>query len=202
MNRKGFTLVEMLAVIVILGLIMGIATYGVIGAINSSKNRGEKLFLDRLTTIVDEYISLSNSSSTYSITKSTNTNEFCIRNCEEDKKVYLKEYGTFNIEKLVDANLIEKDKLVNPKNKLACFDLNNENDEIHLYRDTDYVYYYYIDLTNNKCELNAENTLITNFTEKVIDSLNENDGFNNLGIPTDIQEKINTKQGEEWKKTF
>lgn len=39
MNKKGFTLVELLSVIVLLGLIMGIASYGVISAGNKAKER-------------------------------------------------------------------------------------------------------------------------------------------------------------------
>lgn len=39
MNKKGFTLVELLSVIVLLGLIMGIASYGVIRAGNKAKER-------------------------------------------------------------------------------------------------------------------------------------------------------------------
>ena len=39
MNKKGFTLVELLSVIVLLGLIMGIASYGVIRAGNKAKDR-------------------------------------------------------------------------------------------------------------------------------------------------------------------
>lgn len=39
MNKKGFTLVELLSVIVLLGLIMGIASYGVIRAGKKAKER-------------------------------------------------------------------------------------------------------------------------------------------------------------------
>ena len=39
MNKKGFTLVELLSVIVLLGLIMGIASYGVMRAGKKAKER-------------------------------------------------------------------------------------------------------------------------------------------------------------------
>ena len=47
MNNKGFTLVELLATIVILGVVMGIATYGVLSAINNSKLKSENCSLKK-----------------------------------------------------------------------------------------------------------------------------------------------------------
>ena len=39
LNRKGYTLIELLAVILIIGLILGFSTYGIINAFNTSKNK-------------------------------------------------------------------------------------------------------------------------------------------------------------------
>ena len=38
-NRKGFTLVELLGVIVIIGLVIGLSSYGIIKAYNNSKDK-------------------------------------------------------------------------------------------------------------------------------------------------------------------
>lgn len=58
MNRKGFTLIELLATIVILGIVGGIATYGVINTINTSKLKSEKIFVDKLSNLIDDYLDL------------------------------------------------------------------------------------------------------------------------------------------------
>ena len=62
MNNKGFTLIELLATIVILSLVMGISASGIMGVINQSKARGEKLFVSKLSKSIDDYINLKGSS--------------------------------------------------------------------------------------------------------------------------------------------
>ena len=39
MNRKGFTLVELLGVIVIIGLVVGLSSFGIIKVYNNSKEK-------------------------------------------------------------------------------------------------------------------------------------------------------------------
>ena len=48
LNNKGFTLVEVLAVIVILGVIGGIATSSVLSSINTSKESSYKLMVNNI----------------------------------------------------------------------------------------------------------------------------------------------------------
>ena len=48
LNNKGFTLVEVLAVVVILGVIGGIATSSVISSINSSKEASYKIMVNNI----------------------------------------------------------------------------------------------------------------------------------------------------------
>ena len=57
MNNKGFTLVELLAVIVIIAVLGSIATYGVINAIKVSKDKAEDAFLNELGKTIETYIS-------------------------------------------------------------------------------------------------------------------------------------------------
>ena len=45
MNRKGFTLVELLATILIIGLVLGLTAYGIISSVNSAKATGTTLSL-------------------------------------------------------------------------------------------------------------------------------------------------------------
>ena len=48
MDRKGFSLIELLATLVILGTVMGIATYSIISILNNSKEKNYNLLLDNI----------------------------------------------------------------------------------------------------------------------------------------------------------
>ena len=43
LNRKGYTLIELLAVILIIGLILGFSTYGIINAFNNRQGWNIKI---------------------------------------------------------------------------------------------------------------------------------------------------------------
>lgn len=158
-NNKGFTLIELLATLVILSLVLGISVYGVTGAINNSKVRGEKLFVESLGKAIDGYINLKGSSmvqsgSAYTFDKKNNIGNSTYRVSAYQLK---KNSGnSFKILDLVSEKLVDQVKLVNPKNKKQCFD-NSHNPVIEVYRDSDYVYYYYVQFNsrNNRCELNT-----------------------------------------------
>lgn len=174
MNRKGFTLIELLATIVIIGLIGGIATYGVVNTINTSKLKSEKIFIDKLSNLIDDYLDLYSNE----LTTTTNTHTFrkCrVSNCTEynNDNSYLvtaTKLTSINISNLIDKGIITYQELKNPKNKLECFDTSN-NPEIKIYKDTDYVYHYYVDLSNNKCDITEENKIINNLPDTLKSTL-------------------------------
>ena len=62
LNNKGYTLVELLATIVVIAVIMGIATNGVISVIKTSRIKSEKIFVDSLETAIEGYLSVKGSS--------------------------------------------------------------------------------------------------------------------------------------------
>lgn len=171
MNRKGFTLIELLATIVILAVIGGIATYGVINTINTSKLKSEKIFVDKLSNLIDDYLDL------YPPTKKTGDiyiftkciNESCSENYSVDaNKIVKSDNNIIKIKDLVDKGIVTYKDLVNPKNKLECFD-NSANPEIVVYKDTDFVYHYYVNLSNNKCDITPENEIINNIPDNLYD---------------------------------
>ena len=58
MNRKGFTLIEFIAVIVLLGMLLVFTSPYVITAYENSKLKSEELFTNNLSKITDDYIKL------------------------------------------------------------------------------------------------------------------------------------------------
>ena len=56
MNRKGFTLVELLATLVILGIIVGIVIISVSGSLGGAKEKTEEVFVDTIKDAMDVYL--------------------------------------------------------------------------------------------------------------------------------------------------
>ena len=48
MNNKGFTLVELIATIVVLALVMGLASYSIVGIIKRSKEKNYELLVTNI----------------------------------------------------------------------------------------------------------------------------------------------------------
>lgn len=191
MNRKGFTLIEMLATIVILGLVMGIASYSVISIINTSKKKTENVFIENIGKGVEEYISLHSNSLNITNTignfnkcmisddsssngcKCLSGNTPCSEYAYETAEAV--QLNSITVKTLIDNNFLDEAKLVNPATKKKCFVTNSQkNLEIKLFRDSDYVYYYYINLKGNKtnCEISNENGILDNMPNDVYTYLN------------------------------
>lgn len=183
MNRKGFTLIELLAVVAILAVVGGIATASVISYIDNSKLKSEKIFVDKLSKLIDDYLDLKPqtiSTTSYQFTKckdSTCTNSY-------QASAY-KTQATIHLNDLVIAGVVAADDLVNPKNKEKC--LSGDGPEIVVYKDTDYVYHYYVDLSgdNTTCHISDENALINTLPDNLIEVLDQN-----VTLPDILKETI------------
>lgn len=145
MNRKGFTLVELLATLVILGIVLGIAYFAIIGVFSNAKEKSEDVFVETIRDAMDMYLTSSEVKNLNFSTKCSNTlnKSFGVRN------VY-KVSTTFD--NIIDSQYkpITQDDLVNPANKdVAC--ANASNIAINIYRDEDYVYYYSVDKSEFDC---------------------------------------------------
>lgn len=184
MNNKGFTLVELLATIVILGIVMGIASYGVISAINNSKIKSEKLFVDKIGTAIEGYLSIEGNrlveipDTTTEFQKCRSDQENDSANCRTSE---LKELSTIHLKDITEINnnsrlkikTINESDLVNPKNKKNCV-IGDNNPEIRVFKDSEYKYYYYLDLTENtSCEISYENAVISNLIKNACNALKE-----------------------------
>jgi len=195
-DNKGFTLVEMLAVVVILSIVIGVATNGVISYINTSKEKSEKVFTNKLSRLIDEYLDLygpklQTTGEAYEFMKARTSS----RNSEYKVEAYqlispISESDpttSIHINDLVKAKIIDAESLINPKNKKRCFNA-EKNPEIKVYKDNEYVYYYYVDLSgsNTACEISNTNSLISTMSNNLIESLL----LENVTLPDALKEKV------------
>ena len=73
---------------------------------------------------------------------------------------------------LVHEGLIDDAKFINPKNKKKCFD-EDYNPEIKVYKDSDYVYYYSVNLSSNQCDLSEDVLQINTLPDAVKSQVGE-----------------------------
>lgn len=145
MNRKGFTLIEVLAVIIVLSIILVVAAPGISNVYKNSKLKSEQVFINRLSTIIDSYVKLN-----------TDTIGFT-READQAKKegqnitIYKGKRKENDIEREIIVNDIINDDLlsiedyvnagnkdyINPEtNTKGC----KTSAQIEVYRDSDFVY--------------------------------------------------------------
>ena len=93
-KRKGFTLVELLAVIVILGIIMTIATTSVIKNINDSKEKAKYIAAKEIVEMSEAYFATS---------------------AERDENGKISDGTCVEVETMIAAGYIESD-VTNPEN--------------------------------------------------------------------------------------
>ena len=92
LNRKGYTLIELLAVVVVIGLILGFATFGIIKAYNNSKGKASDISEG---SIID-------AGETYANEKTNDENYWKNIIDKEDK------YFCVTIEELMNKGLLDK----------------------------------------------------------------------------------------------
>ena len=155
-NKKGFTLIELLAVIVILGVLSVFIVPNVIEYYRNSKIKSEEIFKKRMIQVIDNYVSLNNSS--FNFHNTGNVVQKCNETSDGCYNVNIYQYN-FNLVDVVNSKIIAESDLINPNGRREC----NLNTEIKLYRDSDYVYCFEmildscIDISNaeiNTCEWN------------------------------------------------
>ncbi len=110
LDRKGYTLIELLAVIIIIGLIIGFSTYGIIKSLNSSKE----------TALVLSEKSIKEAAQTYATEKSDDSDYWLDIANKENK------YFCTTIEELMNKGLLDK-KAESTKFKKSDFVLVKKN---------------------------------------------------------------------------
>ena len=159
MNRKGFTLMEMIAVVVILGIILLIAGPTLSSVYEDSKLKSEEIFTKRLSQSIDSYIKLNSSDINFTSDGTANKTE---ENASYQVNIYK---GTIKVQNIINDNLLSIEDYKNAGNKdIQC----NSNAEIELYRDSDYVYCYKVKKNSLDCLTDRYKNSVTG--EYVIDT--------------------------------
>lgn len=132
MNRKGFTMIELLAVIVVLGIVLVITFPNMTDVFKSSKLKSEEAFVERISQSIDSYVTLNSSNITFE--KQDGTAKKYYGGSDHSVNVYKK---TITMNTIIGSNIITGKDYKNPGNEnVEC----NVNAEIEVYRDSDYVY--------------------------------------------------------------
>lgn len=131
MNRKGFTLVEVLAVIIVIALVFTLVAPSISDVYENSKLKSEEIFVERLSSVIDSYVKLNSGDISFT-SNGTATKK-------EGESTYTVDIykGIITINNIINDKLLSKENYINAGNKEASC---NINAEIEVYRDSDYVY--------------------------------------------------------------
>ena len=140
LDNKGFTLIEVIAVVAILGIIVAIVLPSVFGYFDTSKEKSEEIFVKETERVIENYVALNGRNISYET-----TNPIVFKKCDpllgDSSCVNVNAYRnettnkiTFN--DLISEGLIQDGDIINPKTNMEC----SLDTEIVVYRDDDYVY--------------------------------------------------------------
>lgn len=147
LNKKGFTLIELIAVIVILSIILVFVVPNLLDTYKRSKLKTEKAFVDQLSKGIESYITLYNADLNFVADgKATKI----VEKKDKDNKIVRDEYSVdiykvqnslkeegITIKDIIDKNIIEASEYRNPGNRE---DTCSQDAIINVYRDSDFVY--------------------------------------------------------------
>lgn len=165
MNKKGFTLVELLATLVILGIVVGLTVVGINVNIRKTKEKTEEVFIGTIKDAIKMYLNDPRDND-------KNRLSFNDEVCTIDKtlKTGVKVYGTgsnVTISTVINSTyspLLESD-LVNPNNEgVECY----FDAPVKIYRDEDYVYYYKLKKEDLDCLTMNLDGYITNLPDNCL----------------------------------
>ena len=118
-DNKGFTLVELLAVIALLSLIMGLGVFSIVRVINNIKEEGYKTTINNILDDANNYL-IENSGRLFYISSDDNSYE----------------YQCITIQNLIDAGYFDKDVT---NSKIAKNRKVEVNDYIYSYKCSDVI---------------------------------------------------------------
>ena len=159
MNRKGFTLIELIAVLLILGLVVGVTVYSVSGVFTSAKDKAEDVFVETIKDALEVYLSSDAKSLDF-----VGSGETC-RNINKTHGSRTMYRIRKNFNDVINSSYkpLTQNDLVNPADKdKTCNSASSVS--FYVYRDQDYVYYYSVDMGDFGC-LNHNVDVVSNLPE-------------------------------------
>lgn len=148
MNRKGFTLIEVIAVIVLLGIVIAISAPSIISVYDDSKLKSEEIFVDRLSEGIDNYVKFSVgdlSGFTSSGVKNKCQYDSGTDACDSTYSVEVWE-TTSSISNVIAGGFISAEKYKNAGNNSATC---NEEAPVEIYKDSDGVFCFKVKKDND-----------------------------------------------------
>lgn len=138
LNKKGFTLIELIAVIVILSIILVFVVPNLLDTYKRSKLKTEKAFVDQLAKGIESYITLYSNEMSFSKVDGNFEKEITDKRSDKERYDVDVYQADITVQNIIDAKIIEKSEYINPGNKdIEC---KPNEDEIEIYRDSDFVY--------------------------------------------------------------
>ena len=130
LNKKGYTLIELLAVILIIGLILVLSTYGIIKAVKSSKEKVTTLSEKSIKEAAETYATEKNDDSSYWLDITDKENKyFCITIEELMNKGLLDKKAESTKFKKSDFVLVKKNKVTNVNSKAEILTKDKANSD-------------------------------------------------------------------------
>ena len=172
MNKKGFTLVELLATLVILGIVVGLTVVGININLRKTKEKTEEVFIGTIKDAIKMYMD--------SDARKLKNDDNVVCDISKELKEGVKVYKLY---KQVDGDVTLGDIISSTYSPLLEEDLVNPNNEdvdckldakVEIYRDEDYVYYYKMSKNSLGClTLDTENGLITNLPDNCLSKIKD-----------------------------
>jgi len=156
MNKKGFTLIELIATLVILGIVVGITIISVSGIFKTAKEKSEGVFISTIKDAIEMYLSSD-------AKKNLTFSNTCPSRLNKSYKTGVLVYETkVTMKDVISTGSLTQKDFVNPADeKNICNPV--EDIPVTIYRDEDYVYYYSVDKDSFGCL--TEDDVISNLPE-------------------------------------
>lgn len=149
MNKKGFTMIELLAVIAVLGLVLIITFPNISGIFKGSKLKAEEAFIDRLSQSIDSYVTLN--SSNLSFEKQTGSKfTKSLNSTSQEVEVYK---ANIKVKDIINDGIITEKDYKNPTDETKTC---NIEAEIEVYQDSDQVFCHKIKISSLEDCLSSE----------------------------------------------